>query len=146
MGHHFGAVKLGTKNRYPFAVAGIRKISVFNIGEGGSKPADFTVNNPKPSIANLDIKSLQVGNKKNIQLTINGAGFVGSSQVALIIGKSAPQILPRLVVFKDNNFLENPVSNTMIVTGSANDLKAGKIKVINSSPGGGESNLVDFKP
>ncbi|MEP7342740.1 MAG: IPT/TIG domain-containing protein [Acidobacteriota bacterium] len=115
------------------ATAGTASVVVMNPtpGGGSSPAATFTINNPTPAITSLNPTSALVGGAA-FTLTVNGSGFVNGSTVRW--NGSA-----RTTIFVSANQLTAQIPGSDIATtGTAS------ITVVNSAPGGGTSNSVNF--
>src|SRR5581483_5534930 len=100
-------------------------------GGGTSSGVTFTVNNPAPSITSISPSAVTV-NSPAISITVQGAGFVAGSTVAV---NGSPRTTPFLSA---TQLIANLPSTDLDTVGSFT------ITVANSSPGGGTSNGVIF--
>jgi hypothetical protein len=114
--------------------AGTFPITVANPSPGGgvSNPLNFTVNNRIPVIANIGTASAVTGDPA-FTLTVNGSNFIEGS----------------VVRFEGNDRLTAFINDTQLTAQiTAADLATAgtfHISVFNPAPGGGQSNLVNFK-
>jgi uncharacterized protein (TIGR03437 family) len=108
-------------------------VTVTNPGPGGgtSNAATLTINNPAPAITTLSPTSATVGGAA-FTLTVNGTGFVTGSTVQWNGAN-------RATTFVSATQLTAAITAADIATaGSAS------VTVVNSTPGGGTSNAVNF--
>jgi hypothetical protein len=115
------------------ATAGIYPVYVFNpTPDGGTSGAvNFTVNNPVPVISSLSPSSAAPGGSV-FTLTVTGSNFVSNSKVHW--GSDE-----RTTTFVSATQLTATIPATDIATaGTAN------VTVVNTTPGGGTSNIVTF--
>ncbi len=116
------------------ANAGTAQVTVFNPSPGGgvSNTLTFTVeNNPVPSLNSLTPARVRAGSA-GFALTLNGAGFVGSSVVRW-------NGSDRAAVFISSSELQASLLAADVATaGSA------EVTVVNPEPGGGASNALTF--
>jgi len=118
-------------------VAGSVDVTVLNPAPGGgiSDYLTFTINeiipNPLPTITNLNPLSVTAGTT-NFQLSVNGDGFINTSVVRL-------NGFDLVTTFISELELQASVPDTELQTESSVP-----ITVSNPSPGGGESNVVQF--
>ncbi len=116
------------------ATAGTFPVVVTNPGPGGgaSNSVNFSVNNPVPAIIAPLVPSGVIANSGAFTLTVNGTGFISSSQVS----------------FGGTNRVTTFVSSTQVTAAIlATDVAtAGSplVVVTNPAPGGGASNSVVF--
>lgn len=111
------------------ATAGTLQINVNTPPPGGglSPAATFTINNPAPALTSLNPTSVLAGDA-GFTLTLNGTGFVNTSQVQV-------NSVNRATTFASSTQL------TLAIT-AADIANAGTLKftVVNAAPGGGTSN------
>jgi uncharacterized repeat protein (TIGR01451 family) len=115
------------------AAGGTASVTVFNAAPGGglSNALTFTINNPLPEITSLSPDTAIAG-RPNLTLTVNGASFVGSSQVTW-------NGSPLATTFVNSNQLTAVApAASLNAPGSAN------VAVANPGPGGGSSAELDF--
>ncbi len=113
--------------------AGAANITVSNPTPGGgtSNAAPFTVNNPAPTVAGLNPSSATAGGAA-FALTVNGTGFVNGSTVQWNGAN-------RVTTFVSATQLTAAITAADIATAGA-----ASVTVVNSTPGGGTSNAVNF--
>jgi len=113
--------------------AGAANITVSNPTPGGgtSNAAPFTVNNPAPTVAGLNPSSATAGGAA-FALTVNGTGFVNGSTVQWNGAN-------RATTFVSATQLTAAITAADIATAGA-----ASVTVVNSTPGGGTSNAVNF--
>jgi hypothetical protein len=115
------------------ASTGTFPVTIFNPAPGGglSSAADFTVNNPTPTLANLSPANKTAG-AATFTLTVNGSGFVTGS-VARWNGNDLT------TTFVSGNALTADISAADIVSAGTFP-----ITVFNPAPGGGLSSSATF--
>ncbi len=116
------------------ASPGTFSITVANPPPGGGTSIDsqtFIVNNPVPSISNIDT-ILKLVNDPQFTLIINGSNFIGSS-IAQFNGSD------RATIFSSSTEL-----SAMILSSDLSTAGIFPITVINPTPGGGQSNPKNF--
>jgi outer membrane protein assembly factor BamB len=109
------------------AMAGQVSVSVKNVDAQVSVPATFEVRNPLPVIASVAPASITAGTP-SATITVNGSGFVASSQASCDGSPRATSYV---------------VPTRVMVSLTADDLSVGldrAITVTNPAPGGGTSN------
>jgi uncharacterized protein (TIGR03437 family) len=113
--------------------AGAANITVLNPTPGGgtSNATPFTVNNPAPTVAGLNPSSATAGGAA-FTLTVNGTGFVNGSAVRWNGAN-------RTTAFVSATQLTAAITAADIATAGA-----ASVTVVNSAPGGGTSNAVNF--
>lgn len=115
------------------ATAGTASVTVFNPAPGGgtSNGQTFTINNPAPIATTLSPSSAISGGP-GFTLTINGTGFVATSQVTWN-GSN------RTTTFISATQLQASIpASDIAVAGTAN------VRVVNPAPGGGTSSPLTF--
>ena len=115
------------------AAAGTYAVVVTNPSPGGgtSNSANFTVNNPTPSITTLSPSSANAGAAAQT-LTINGANFVSNSTVTYNAASHAATYVSATQLTIQLSASDQATAGTFAVV------------VTNPSPGGGTSNPVNF--
>ena len=113
--------------------AGTVQVTVFNPAPGGgtSNPATFTIDNPVPSLTQLEPSSIKAGSP-GFTLTVKGTGFVSTTQ-AYWNGSA------RNTTYGGPGSLKVDILASDIQTpGTA------KVTAANPAPGGGKSNSLTF--
>ena len=110
------------------ATAGSFPFTVFNPAPGGgtSTPLNFPVNNPAPTVTSLAPATVTAGGSA-FSLTVNGTGFVSSSQVNF---NGSPRA---------TTFTSSTVVSAAITAADIANAGSATITVTNSAPGGGTS-------
>jgi uncharacterized protein (TIGR03437 family) len=100
-------------------------------GGGASNAVTFAINNPAPAITSINPSSVTAGSAA-FTLTVNGTGFVSGSTVQWNGAN-------RATTFASATNLTAAITAADIATAGA-----ASVTVVNSTPGGGTSNAVNF--
>ncbi|MFZ0285493.1 MAG: FG-GAP repeat protein [Terriglobales bacterium] len=113
--------------------AGTASVTVVNPPPGGgtSKAKTFYINNPVPSLTSLSPSSIKAGSP-GFTLTINGSGFVTTSQASW--NKSA----------RTTTYYNAGKVKAQILASDITKAGTAKVRVTNGKPGGGNSNVLTF--
>jgi hypothetical protein len=114
------------------ATAGIFPVTVTNPAPGGTSAAvNFTVTNPVPTISSL-LQSSIIAGSAGFALTVNGTAFVNGAAVNFN-GSSRP-----------TTFVNSTQLTASITASDIASTGWDEITVVNSGPGGGQSNAAAF--
>lgn len=116
---------------------GIKSISVVNPQPGGGSAAiNFTVNNPVPTLQEIQPTETPIS-ETDVTIEVTGTNFVTDSVVVWDENNAKTNLT---TTFIDSQSLEAVIPASLLQEVKNNI----KITVVNSSPGGGESNFVLF--
>ncbi|OGZ63337.1 MAG: hypothetical protein A3C58_02510 [Candidatus Staskawiczbacteria bacterium RIFCSPHIGHO2_02_FULL_34_10] len=123
---------------WDITLAGIHKITIFNpapVG-GTSNAVFFNIENPTPVITSISPTSAITGSAVPITITINGTGFVSTSEVQ-IFGSSG---------WQKNNYIYDSSTKLKLIIPISELLnpKTIELRIFNPGLGGGTSNSINF--